>query len=107
MTTEEKIDDLSEKIDKMMKLTDKMMKLTQKIAKSLHLIPVSEKEEREIQLMQRKNLQIAAEVSEQLDEMSPKRESSLPELRSMYDYSDQDVFGDVIAHDFLGGASNG
>ena len=107
MTTEEKIDDLSEKIDKMMKLTDKMMKLTQKIAKSLHLMPVSEKEEREIQLMQRKNLQIAAEVSAALDEMTPKAEKHMPEVRSMYDYSDQDVYSDVIADDFLGGIANG
>ena len=96
------MDDLTEiveAIDTLTKKVDKLLNLNTKIAKSLHLIPVTEKEEREIQLLQRKNLQLAAKVNEDLAAMQP-----MPEQNFMLNMGALDVtgvFSDVLADDYL------
>ena len=85
-------------IDK--KLT-KILNLQTKIAKALHLIPVTPKEEKNLQILQRKNAQLAAQVYDELEDLTnsdkPKNELNL--------FSDapfsEDVFGDVVGSDFL------
>ena len=86
---------------------DKILNLTTKIAKTLHLIPVTEKEEREIQLLQRKNLGIAAKVTNELDAMENKETEEDMSLHSyvsniLNSASDADVLGDIIGDDYLG-----
>ena len=87
------------------KKVDKLTNIVTKMGKALHLVPVSEKEERELQLLQRKNLASAAKVSEELAAMSPKAESDLPEMLTVFDKFEQaELFGDVLGDDYLGGA---
>lgn len=98
------IQELLELMKKLDKKVDKLTNIVTKIAKTLHLIPVTEKEERDIQLLQRKNLALAAKVSEDLDEMSPKDESHGDvSIQSLYSNGLEDIFGDVVADDYLTG----
>lgn len=88
-----------EKTDALTKKVDKMVSLNTKIAKSLHLLPVTEKEERELQLIQRKNLQLAAKVNEDLSAMEiPVEEHSQLSIGSL---NVQGVFSDALGEDFL------
>lgn len=101
------MDEILALLTKLDKKVDKLTTLTTKIAKTLHLIPVTEKEEREIQLLQRKNLGIAAKVSGELDDMMPKSENSAySSLFAIYEDNSDSVFGDVLGDDFLGGATD-
>ena len=96
-------------VDLLTKLTKKVDKLTNivtKMGKALHLMPVTEKEERDIQLLQRANLSQAAKVSEELAAMAPKKEPDMPEMLSVFDNFEQsELFGDVLGNDLLGGDS--
>jgi len=86
-------------LSKLDKKVDKLLTLNTKIAKCLHLIPVTEKEEREIQALQRKNLQIAAKVNEDLSNMANE-----PEPFAQLTFGNLQVdalFADVLAEDFL------
>ena len=94
--------ELIDLICKLDKKVDKLSNLVNKIAKTLHLIPVTEKEEREMQLTQRKNLQIAAKVNDDLNAMSQDKPENNDSIFSIYDQVES-IFGDVIADDFLGG----
>lgn len=93
------LEQFSSNLEKLSKKVDKMLTLNVKIAKSVHLIPVTEKEEREIQLLQRSNLQLAAKVNDDLNAMSP-NENSLDQL-SIGTIQIADVFSDALADDFL------
>ena len=93
------LEQFSSNLDKLSKKVDKMLTLNTKIAKSLHLIPVTEKEEREIQLLQRTNLQLAAKVNDDLNAMTP-NEDSLHQL-SIGAIQISDVFSDALADDYL------
>lgn len=94
--------ELIDLICKLDKKVDKLSNLVNKIAKTLHLIPVTEKEEREMQLTQRKNLQIAAKVNDDLNAMSQDKPENNDSIFSIYNQA-ENIFGDVIADDFLGG----
>lgn len=109
MATQQEYEVNVEIIDLLTKLTKKVDKLTNivtKMGKALHLITVTEKEEREIQLLQRSNLNQAAKISAELDAMSPPPENNVPEMMTVFDKFDQsELFGDVLGDDFLGGES--
>ena len=51
MEFDEQIDKLNDKIDKLTKSVAKLLTLNTKIAKTLHLLPVTEKEERDMLLI--------------------------------------------------------
>lgn len=96
------MDNFEEVVAKLDKKLDRLTTLVTKIAKTLHLIPVTEKEEREIQLLQRKNLGLAAKVSEELDEMSPK-DPSAADSSIFTIYANMDgstLYDDVLGDDF-------
>lgn len=96
--------EILELLQKLSKKVDKLTNTVTKIAKVLHLMPVTEKEERELQLLQRTNLALAAKVSADLDEMSPKDETfDNSTLQGIYSSDTESIFGDVIADDFLTG----
>ena len=97
--------DFLNKLSSLDKKIDRLTNLVTKIAKTLHLVPVTEKEEREIQLLQRGNLQQAAKVSADLDAMSPKNEAEGDESIATLFAKVDDIFGDVIADDFLHGGN--
>lgn len=73
-----------------------------KIAKALHLIPVTEKEERDIQIQQRKNLSQAAKVNDDLNAMENKDIDSPPTLDTLFT-SKEEIYNDILGDDFLGG----
>ena len=96
--------DFSERLDKLDKKLDKLTNIVTKIGKALHLVAVTEKEERDIQLLQRRNMELTAKVSEELAAMSPKKELDTPEMLSIFDNFEQsELFGDVLGDDLLGG----
>ena len=100
------MDNTQELLDVLKKLDKKIDRLTNlvtKISKTLHLVPVTEKEERELQLLQRSNLNLAAKVSAELDEMSPRDPADGDESIGALFSKMGDVFGDVIADDYLTG----
>lgn len=99
MENEEILQFLS-KIDKKL---DKVLKINTTIAKALHLIPVSEKEEREIQLMQRKNASIMQKIEEEiaaLEEKPTKNDAQLS-INDLFDASQAEIYEDVIGKDFI------
>ena len=86
------------------KKVDKLTNIVTKMGKALHLITVTEKEEREIQLLQRNNMSQTAKVAEELAAMLPKEESQTPEMLSIFDnFEHAELFGDVLGDDFIGG----
>ena len=101
MEFDEQIDKLNDKIDKLTKSVAKLLTINTKIAKTLHLLPVTEKEERDMQILQRKNLAMAAKVNDELNAMENKEE--LDEYADVFSIDNGNVFNDVIADDFLGG----
>lgn len=91
-------DEIIAKLDKIDKTVSKILSINTKIAKTLHLIPVTEKEERDIQILQRKNLEIAAKVNDELNSMENKTEDT---SESLFDSIQGNVFNDVLGDDFL------
>ena len=99
-------EEIIELLNKLNKKVDKLTNIVTKMGKSLHLIPVTEKEERDIQLLQRTNLAQAAKVSAELAAMAPEKELNVPEMISVFDSFEQsELFGDVLGEDLLGGDS--
>jgi hypothetical protein len=91
-------DEILAKLDKIDKTVSKILSINTKIAKTLHLIPVTEKEERDIQILQRKNLELAAKVNDELNSMENKTEDP---SESLFDSIQGNVFNDVLGDDFL------
>lgn len=95
----ENLTEIVESIARLSKKVDKLLTLNTKIAKSLHLIPVTEKEEREIQLLQRTNLQLAAKVNEELAAMQPVEPDFTQLTLGALEVSN--VFSDVLGDDYM------
>ena len=93
----EAIQELSNKLDTLTKQVSKLLNINTKIAKTLHLIPVTEKEERALQILQRKNLQLAAKVNDELNDMENKLNDEYAEEFKF----EGSIFGDVLGDDFL------
>ena len=90
-------------LSKIDKKQDKILKLVTMIAKTLHIVPVSEKEEREIQVLQRKNAAIMQKIQEELanlEDNSEKVSNSLS-IMDLFDASEADVYEDIIGDDFI------
>lgn len=90
---------LSDKLDNLTKQVAKLLNINTKIGKVLHLLPVTEKEERNLQILQRKNLQIAAKVNDELNDMENKPSEDI-EVGEMFHVTGN-VFSDILADDFL------
>ena len=94
METEE----LLTKIDKKL---DKVLKMTTTIAKALHLVPVSEKEERDIQILQRKNAAVMHKIQDELAELEAKPTTPEDSLSfdKLLEASEDEIYGDIIGTD--------
>ena len=102
MENEEILQILS-KIDKKL---DKILALNTKIAKALHLLPVTEKEERDIQIQQRTNLNQAAKITAELDNMENKSGEDAGNSLDVDLYTkapQEEVYSGIIGDDILGG----
>jgi uncharacterized protein Yka (UPF0111/DUF47 family) len=96
-------DKFEQELSKIHKKLDKILNLQTKIAKTLHLIPVTEKEEKAIQILQRKNMDLANKVYEALDDMQNiEKEKPINSFTDLFTNT-KDVYSDVIGDDFLGG----
>ena len=89
-------------LSKLDKKLDKILKLTTTIAKTLHIVPVSEKEERQIQILQRKNGAIMQKIQEELAELEQKPAESSKNLNfgDLINASTADVYEDIIGNEF-------
>mgnify|MGYP004643048659 CR=1 FL=1 len=97
--------DIEEYLTKIDKKLDKVLNMQTKIAKALHLVPVSKKEERALQIAQNTNAKVALEVADELAAMSAVEN---PELHSALSFDDlytidADIYSGVIGDDILGG----
>lgn len=93
-------------LSKLDKKLDKILALNTKIAKALHLLPVTEKEERAIQIQQRTNLNQAAKITAELDNMENKTDENGDKSLGIDIYekaSENDVYSGIIGDDILGG----
>lgn len=94
---------MTEKEEKeLLKLVRANNRLLTTVAKALHLVPITEKEEQDLQIMRRKNEEQAAKVNSQLNAMEgipdDYEENTLGNL-----FSDVgDIYGDILTDEFLG-----
>lgn len=92
---------MEEELKRLEKKLDKLLNLNTKIAKALHLIPVSPKEERDLQIMQRRNLQTAADTNAMLNEVE--NIPNEPDDRYILNVlsNDENLFSDALGEDYL------
>lgn len=83
------------------KKADKILNLNTKIAKTLHLVPVTEKEEKAIQIMREKNAKQAYAVTEELSDMKneQQQDSFAHLIDSFTKLTNQELYSDVLADD--------
>ena len=97
-------EEILQKLSTLERKVDKTLNLMTKIGKALHLIPVTEKEERDFQIQQRKNLSQAAKITQELDDMENKTDENhdLGSIFSMIaDAPTADIYDDVIGSDYM------
>ena len=95
------MDELVVLLNTVNKKLDKLLNLNTKIAKTLHLVPVTEKEERAIQTMRERNAQQAYKVDEERSDMKNEevQDSFAHLISSFQNLSDQELYADVLADD--------
>lgn len=96
----EELGQLMSKIDKKL---DKVLKMTTTIAKALHLVTVSEKEEREIQLLQRKNAAVMQKIQEEMAnlEEKPKDSNDILSFSALTTANEAEIYADIIGNDII------
>ena len=92
--------EILDKLTKIEKKLDKILSLNTKIAKVLHLIPITEKEEKAFQIQRANNLNISKKVYDELEQFKKPVEST--ENTDPFYFSNRDLFSDVVGNDFLG-----
>lgn len=92
--------EILDKLNKIEKKLDKILSLNTKIAKVLHLIPITEKEEKAFQIQRANNLNISKKVYDELEQFKKPVEST--ENTDPFYFSNRDLFSDVVGNDFLG-----
>ena len=93
-------------LSKLERKCDKILAMQTKIAKALHLLPVTEKEERDIQIQQRTNLNQAAKISAELDNMENKSGEDAGNRLDVDIYTNapqEEVYSGIIGDDIFGG----
>ena len=99
-------EEILQSLSKLDKKLDKILAMQTKIAKALHLLPVTEKEERAIQIQQRTNLNQAAKISAELDDMENKSKEDAGNSLDVDLYINapqEEVYSGIIGDDILGG----
>lgn len=94
-------DDFGQKLDRLSKKVDKMLALETKIAKALHLLPVTEREERDMQATMRGNASQALAVSADMDAKQGKPDPEAPSDPFSGYKTAEALFGDVLADDLM------
>lgn len=96
--TNEEFEQYLSKLDKKL---DKILKMTTTIAKALHLVPVSEKEEREIQLLQRKNAATIQKIQDEIANLEDQPKDSEDNLsyNKLLEASADEIYADILGDD--------
>lgn len=89
----------TETVEKMFKCMKNLEKKLDLALKALNLVKVSPEEAKKIQLQQRENMAVQAKINAELDAMENKDKDE-PEL--VFN-TPQDIYGDVLGDDILGG----
>lgn len=92
--------EILEELNRIERKLDKILSLNTKIAKVLHLIPITEKEEKAFQIQRANNLNISKKVYDELEQFKKPIEST--ENTDPFYFSNKDLFSDIIGNDFLG-----
>lgn len=94
--------DNQEMFELLNKKLDRIMNLVTKVAKTLHLVPVTEKEERAIQIMRERNAQQAFKVLEERSDFKNEvEEFAVPNMDVFKNLTLSDIFSDVLADDVM------
>jgi precorrin-2 methylase len=96
-------EEILQQLSNLNKKTDKILRLVTTIAKTLHIVPVSEKEERDIQLLQRKNAAVMQKIQEELAKLEevPEQVSNSLSLIDLFDANTEAIYEDIIGDDFI------
>jgi len=94
--------ELEAKLAEIVKRQDKILAQQTKIMKALHLLPVTEKEEKAMQIQQRESAGIALKVANDLGEIAGDAKN---EQRSLINQllAEEDPYADVLGSDVMGG----
>jgi ribosome-binding ATPase YchF (GTP1/OBG family) len=95
-------EEILQKLSNLDKKLDKILKLTTTIAKTLHIVPVSEKEEREIQLLQRKNAKVMQTIQDEIASLEeiPEKPSHSLNFAELFNASASEIYEDILGNDF-------
>lgn len=94
-------DELKEFLTNIVKKQDRILAQQTKIMKALHLLPVTEKEERALQIQQRENAGLALKVAQDLADMAGEKPEEPTGLEALL----REPVYDGILGDDVGGAS--
>lgn len=87
-------------LDKICKKQDKILHMLTVVLKAMHLLPINEKEEKAIQLAQRKNATVIAKVNDELNALS--KTEPLPDSLGLHNLDvDKDVYNGILGDDIL------
>ena len=96
------MEEYQQTFDTLCKKVDKLLNLTTKIAKTLHLVPVTEKEEKAIQIMRERNAQQASKVLEERSDFKNEiADVPAPTMEMFQSLTLSDIFSDVLADDVM------
>ena len=93
--------EIQELLTQIVKKQDKILAQQTKIMKALHLLPVTEKEERALQIQQRENSGISLKVANDLADMAGESREEAQNLGEMLNATD--AYDGVLGDDVLGG----
>jgi hypothetical protein len=89
---------MEEKLNEILKILKEQNEQLLVVLKALHLIPVSEEEEKQIQLRQRQSLRQSDKILEELDKM----ENIKQDVREEPFATKDEIFSDILGNDFRG-----
>jgi hypothetical protein len=85
-------------MDEILKILKEQNEKLDLVLKVLHLIPISEEEEKQIQIKQRQTLRQSEKVLEDLDKM----ENIKQDIKEEPFATKQEIFSDILGDDFRG-----
>jgi hypothetical protein len=89
---------MEEKLNEILKILKDQNEQLLLVLKALHLLPVTEQEEREIQIRQRESMKQSDKILEELDKMENIKQDIKEEPFATKD----EIFSDVLGNDFRG-----
>lgn len=89
--------ELEKLLTEIVKKQDKILSQQTKIMKALHLLPVTEKEERALQIQQRESAGIALKVAQDLADMAGEKPAAPNSLTALLEA--EDAYAGIIGDD--------